>query len=189
MSQVCGLLPELGGDRVGLLDRDQLGVGLGQVLQQGLALRNIVRELLHQLGQLPRHERNQSEQDEEQHGQEQQEHQDDRDHPGHADALQPADHGLQQVGDHDAGEHRGQPGAETDDDGEEGQQEQAEDDDLRIGKGPLEPVPQQFHERLILEVSERQKLRVHMASTSNCWPISSVVTPSTLPPNAYSDGA
>mgnify|MGYP000385065279 CR=1 FL=1 len=34
-----------------------------------------------------------------------------------------------------------------------------------------------------------QKLRVHIASSSNRWSSSSVVTPSTLPPNAYSEGA
>ena len=34
-----------------------------------------------------------------------------------------------------------------------------------------------------------QNARVHIASSSNRWSRSSVVTPSTLPPNAYSEGA
>ena len=100
---------------------------------------------LEQLGDLLKEHRHEAEDQEEEAGQKSQEHHQHGGQARPAQALQQLHRALEQIGDHDARNHRREHPAEKDDRGEADQQQDREDRDLRVGEVAPEPVLDQPH--------------------------------------------
>src|SRR5690606_35564220 len=142
------LAAQHGDDLVDLLRRDDLGVALRQTHHHFLAARQERRHLLHELGELARQQRNQPQHDEDQGQHEHGEHQHHGQQPRHLVPFHDLDDALEQVGDDDAGDDRAEDVAEHQHHREHGDKHHREENDLRVGEVPLEPVGDEVHARL-----------------------------------------
>jgi hypothetical protein len=121
------------------------GIALRQLQDQILGACDDRGKLLHQVGDLGDQQRQQHEEDAQQHRQEQQEHQPHRQIARHPQADQEADGAFQQVGDDQAGDHRGQHVAGQRQDAKPDDQQHGQDHHLRVREVPAEPGGDNVH--------------------------------------------
>ncbi len=140
------LAAQVGENSLQLRLGQDLRILLLQFCHHRLPLVDVPGQGLDQLAQLPGEHGDQAEQQEKQHGQEQHEHQDHCQQAVHAKPHQLIDKRLQQVGEDDGRENRGQHLAEAEHDERPDQQEEAENHHLRVRECALEPGLKHVHQ-------------------------------------------